>query len=447
MQLQISLNSGQPKQVNAERLVNIYAEESGGKSPVALTGVPGLSLFANLNDKPVRGMSEHNGALYVVTDRLWQVSSNGSATDLGLIVGSGVVQMESNGLQLCIVGSTSYVWDGTLHVINDPDFPGADSVAYLDGYFIFSNGTGQFFISALYDGTDFDALDFASAESNPDPIVRVFVDHREVMLFGTETVEIWANTGGSDFPFERIPGAISEKGLAGRNAIAKLDNSVVWIDQTGIVRRMAEGYSPVRISTHDIERSLAEGEISQAECFAYSREGHEFFVITVPDSGTFVFDAATNLWHERQTFGDTRWRARGHVRLYGQDFVGDYQTGKVYRLDPLRFDENGDLQVAEMIFPPIHAETDRFRAHRVVLDMEHGETPPHGESVVRLDLSNDSQDWTTVGYGSMGKTGQRVTRTVWRRLGQHRNLHLRFRISDPVRRTVYAGFAEMERDE
>jgi hypothetical protein len=46
----------------------------------------------------------------------------------------------------------------------------------------------------------------------------------------------------------------------------------------------------------------------------------------------------------------------------------------------------------------------------------------------------------------MGETGQRSVRTVWRRLGQHRNLHLRFRISDPVKRTVYAAYAELESD-
>jgi hypothetical protein len=345
-----------------------------------------------------------------------------------------------------LADGTIYVYDTALSTVTDPDAPAALTVDYLDGYHIFSDGTGSFYICALYDAEDYDALDFATAESNPDNIVRVFVDHRELILFGTDTTEVWVNTGDTDFPFERQPGAINEKGLCGPNAVARLDNSVVWIDQNGVVRRMAAGYAPQRISTHEVERALTAGTLADAEAFAYSQEGHEFFVMTVPGAGTWVFDAATSLWHERQSYGDDRWRARGYALAYGKHLVGDYLSGKLYELDYSTFTENGTLQLAEMIFPPTHAEQARFRAHSLILDMEHGETPPYGESQVRLDISDDSQDWTTIGYGSMGATGQRVNRTVWRRLGQHRNLHMRFRISDPVRRTIYSAYMAIEAD-
>ena len=447
MELQVATNSGQAEQVNAERLVNIYAESSTGKSRIRLTGTPGLTLFSTIGGSPVRGMCVHDEVLYVVTNNLYSVGSGGTATSLGAIAGTGIVQMASSGVQLVVVvDGVIYTYDTAFATVVDVDAPAALTVDYLDGYHIFSDGSGSFYISALYDAEDHDALDFASAESNPDNIVRVFVDHRELILFGTETVEIWVNTGGADFPFERQPGAISEKGICGPNAVAKIDNSVVWIDQNGVVRRMAEGYAPARISTHEVERALNDGTLADAECFAYSQEGHEFFVMTVPGAGTWVFDAATSLWHERQSFGDTRWRARGYALAYGKHLVGDYLSGKVYELDYDVFEENGTLMLAEMIFPPIYNGSNRFRMHRLVLDMEHGETPPHDESQVRLDISDDSQDWSTVGYGSMGETGQRVTRTVWRRLGQHRNLHLRFRISDPVRRTIYSAHAEIASD-
>ena len=447
MELQVSLNSGRATQANAERLVNIYAEAAEGKSKVRLTGTPGLTLFSTIGDAPARGMCVHNGVLHVVTDSLYAVDSAGAATNLGVISGSGIVQMASSGVQLVIVNNGSiYVYDGALSLVGDTDAPVAETVDYMDGYHIFSDGSGSFYISALYDATDFDALDFASSESNPDDIVRVFVDHRELLLFGTETTEVWVNTGNSDFPFERQPGAITEKGLCGRNAVARFDNSVVWIDQNGVVQRLAGGYAPQRISTHEVERAIAAGDLSQTEAFAYSQEGHEFFVLTAPDAGTWVFDASTSLWHERQSVSDTRWRARGYALCYGKRLVGDYESGKVYELDPDSFDENGEILTAEMIFPPIYNESKRFRAHSVLIDMEHGETDAYGESQVRLDISDDSQDWTTVGYGSMGATGQRNVRTRWTRLGQHKNLHLRFRISDPVRRTVYSAFAEIEAD-
>lgn len=448
MELQVSLNSGRPEQYNAERLVNLYAEQGTGKARVRLTGTPGLTEFTDTGPLPVRGMCMHDRLLYVVSNGLYRVTANGAATRIGSIPGTSRVFMASNGLQLSIVseGSIYVLANGSLTKVSDEDAPAATTVDYLDGYFLFSDGSGSFYLSDLYSGTSYDALDFASAESNPDPIVRLFVDHREVFLMGSETIEIWTNTGGADFPFERVPGAIVELGICGRNAVAKLDNSIVWIDHKGIVRRMAGGYAPQRISTHEVERALSGKPLHDAEAWAYSSEGHEFFIITVPGAGTWVFDAATSLWHERQTYGTDRWRASCHARGFGYDLVGDIGGGKVYRMDSSVFTDAGEPMLAEVIFPPVHNESNRFRVSRVVLDMEHGETAPHGDSVVRLDLSDDSQNWDTVGYSSMGSTGNRVTRTVWRRLGQHRTLHMRFRISDPVRRTIYGAYAEITGD-
>jgi hypothetical protein len=184
---------------------------------------------------------------------------------LGTIAGSGLVSMADDGVQLVIVnGAQGYVYtvSGGLVEITDPDFPGATSVDYLDSYFLFSEpNSGIFFISAINDATDLDALDFASAESNPDHLKRVFVDHREVALFGSETVEYWSNTGNADFPFERIAGAINEKGLRGVFTVTRTDNSIYWVDRDGVVRRQDAGYSPLRISTHAVEESLGRANL------------------------------------------------------------------------------------------------------------------------------------------------------------------------------------------
>jgi hypothetical protein len=447
MELSVSTNGGTAEQINAERLVNIYAEEGTGKARIRLTGVPGLSLFSTIGAAPVRGMAIHDDELYVVTNNLYRVDSVGTATDLGAIQGAGIVYMASSGTELGIAGDGYiYAYGSSLQLVGDTDAPNALTMDYLDGYHIFSDGTGSFYISALYDVGDHDALDFASAESNPDNIIRVFVDHRELILFGHATTEIWVNTGDADFPFERQPGAIAEKGICGPNACARLDNSVVWVDHDGIVRRMGAGYAPQRISTHRVERAIAAGDLANIEAFAFAMEGHEFFVITVPDSGTWIYDAATSAWHERESFGEGRWRARGYAKCYGKHLVGDFDSGKIYELDPDTHTENGAILLSEVIFPPLTSESKRFRAHKVTLDAEHGETPSNGESEVRLDLSDDGTEWRTTGYASLGATGNRKARTIWRRLGQHRDLHLRFRISDPVRRTFYSAFAEVSGD-
>jgi hypothetical protein len=442
MRLQIASQSasGRSKAVNAERLVNMYAEQADGKSNVALHGTPGLLLDAIYGAGPIRGIRFMSGTRYVVSgNRLY----NALGSVLGVVNGSGPVSMADNGEQLVIVTSanTGYVYSlsGGLVTITDPDWPGATSVDYLDGYFLFTEpNSGIFFISALNDATDIDALDFASAESAPDHLVRVFVDHREVWLMGVDTCEIWVNTGDGDFPFERQPGAITEKGLRGKFTVSKADNSIYWVDRDGIVRRAAEAYSPVRVSTHAVEHQIAKGDLDNAEAFTYAQEGHEFYCLTVPNAGTFVYDAATGLWHERESYGQGRWRASGFARESGVQYVGDYQSGNVYRLDLDTYTENGVEQVAEMVFPPIQADGERFILGSVRLDMESGDAT---NAKVMLQVSRDGRTWSDENWQPFGDVGDYAKRVIWRRLGQYDTCHLRFRISDNAKRAVFAAYA------
>ena len=436
-------SGGRSKSVDASRLVNLYAEQSDGKSPVVLHGTPGLNLVATYGTGPIRGVRYMAGARYVVSSgNLYDASG----AVLGAVDGTGPVSLADNGTQLVIVSSlgTGYVYSiaGGFVQITDPDWPGASSVDYLDGYFLFSEpDSGIFFISALNDATDFDALDFASAESAPDDLVRVFVDHREVWLMGTDTCEIWSNTGAGLFPFERITGAINEKGLRGKFSVTKADNSLYWVDRDGIVRRAAEGYTPVRISTHAIEYAISKGNIDNAEAIAYVQEGHEFYALTVPGAGTYVYDAATQLWHERESFGEHQWRVSGFARHNGVQYVGDYENGNLYSLDLDKYTENGTQQAAEIVFPPISFEGERFRLHSIRLDMESGV----GDSPqVMLQTSRDGKTWSNEVWRDFGAIGAYTQRVVWRRLGQFETCHLRFRISDNAKRAVFAAYAVIE---
>jgi hypothetical protein len=86
--------------------------------------------------------------------------------------------------------------------ITDPDFPGAVSVGYLDGYFVFNEPNSQrIWVTAVLDGASIDPLDFASAEASPDRAVALLVDHKEVWIFGDNSVEVWYNSGAADYPF------------------------------------------------------------------------------------------------------------------------------------------------------------------------------------------------------------------------------------------------------
>ena len=135
--------------------------------------------------------------MYVVSgNTLYKVTSAYAATSLGTIAGTGPVSIADNGTQIFIAANgPSYIYNATTNVfaqITDPDFPGAVTVGYLDGYFVFNEPNSQrVWVTSLLDGLSVDPLDFASAEGSPDGLVSLIIDHREAWLFGTNSVEVW----------------------------------------------------------------------------------------------------------------------------------------------------------------------------------------------------------------------------------------------------------------
>jgi hypothetical protein len=198
------------RSVNAadSRMVNLFPEvvPDGGKEPAFLQRCPGLRLVATVGDGPIRGMWKFGDFLYVASGgKLYRADGNFAVTELGLINGSGPVSMSDNGTQLFVAcNPDAFIYNASTGVfaqITDPDFPGAVTVGYLDGYFVFNEPNSQrFWVTSLNDGTQIDPLDFASAEGNPDNIVSLMVDHREVWLFGNNTIEVWYNAGLGRFP-------------------------------------------------------------------------------------------------------------------------------------------------------------------------------------------------------------------------------------------------------
>ena len=119
-------------------------------------------------------------------------------------------------------------------------------------------------------------------------------------------------------------------------------------------------------------------------------------------------------------------------------YVGDYLNGKVYSLDLDTYTEDGTEQVAEMLFPPLQADGERFRLSSVRLDMEAGTANAPN---VMLQVSRDGKTWSNEEWQEFGDVGQYTRRVVWRRLGQYDTCHLRFRISDNAKRAVFAAYA------
>ena len=342
------------------RMVNLFPEivPEGGKEPAYLQRAPGLRLLTTLPTGPVRGMWTFNGKAYVVAgEKFYQMNEVWEYVEKGTVSGVGPVSMVDNGTQVFIAcNGPSYIYNSRTDQfaqITDPDFPGAVMVGYIDGYFTFNEPNSQrVWVTALLDGTSVDPLDFASAEGSPDNLVSLIVDHREVWLFGQNSVEVWYNAGGVDFPLERIQGAFNEIGCIAPYSVAKLDNALFWLGADargrGVVYR-ANGYTGSRISTHAVEWQIQQyTRLQDALAYTYQQDGHAFYVLIFPTANTtWVYDVSTQTWHERAGWQNNRFvRHRSNCQMSYADeiVVGDYDNGNIYAFDLNKYADHNQQQ-------------------------------------------------------------------------------------------------------
>jgi hypothetical protein len=469
-------------------MINLFPEvvPEGGKEPAFLNRAPGLRLVATVGTGPVRGMLEYGQWLYVVSgSQLYKVDQSYAATLIGIVGNTGPVSMAMNGTQLFIAANgPSYVYNAVDNTyVENSAFPRAQTVTFIDGYFIFNEPNSQkFWVTESYDGTVLDGASVANAEGSPDGLVSLIADHNELWLFGGNSVEVWYDAGlpPPGVPFQRIQGAFNEIGCAATYSVAKLDNSLFWLGADargkGIVYR-ANGYTGVRVSTHAVEYAIAQYDnISDAIAYTYQQEGHAFYVLTFPSANaTWVYDASTQAWHERGSWANDQFiRHRSNCRAVfnGEVLVGDFQSGNIYAFDLDVYSDNGGVQKwirSWRALPTGQNNLKRTAQHSMQLDCEVGFTLPPVSQPVFLttededDIITESYDflidetsvtinpqpavllrwsddgghtWSNYHGKDMGTTGQTGKRVIWRRLGM--TMKLRDRVyelsgTDPVK--------------
>ncbi|MGI9484341.1 MAG: hypothetical protein ACR2RF_00345 [Geminicoccaceae bacterium] len=428
----------------------MYAEQApdNAANVIALESDPGLKLFATAGNGPIRGIHVLAGIPYVVSGtEFYSLSSTGTATKIGgTIPGSNAVCMTANQTQIAIVTNPdAYVFTvGTgLGQITDADFPGASSCTFMDEYGIFSRpDTGQFFISALADMTTYDALDVATAEGAPDDLVAVIAEKRQLILLGEHTGEVWFNSGDATFPFERLPNGFFERGLQSFLAVTKEDNSVFWLGDDGLIYRL-EGLTPIRISTHAVEEAIRGYSDKTARAFTYTFGGHKFIVFRFA-TATWIYDAATDRWHERETYPNKTWVGCCSAMAYGKYLVGDNDNGNIYELDGETYQDNGKTILRLFTFPPVgNGETPQsMGAFEVEFEAGVGLTSGQGsDPQAMLRFSDDGgRTWSNQLTRDIGKIGEYENRAVWNGMGQFRRRVHEVSVSDPVKVAVIDAY-------
>jgi hypothetical protein len=450
--LGLGIQSGFPS-VTAQERINCYLERQldGEKSNIVAYGTPGKTLFAEFGDTPVRGGLSFGDYLYLVhRGNFYRVNNAGSIELVGAIGStSGFVSMATNGLELFIADGTAnaYYYTFSSNTLAASDSPALSTVCFLDGYIIGNEeGTGKYYWSDLYDASTWDALNFASAESNPDDLVAVFADQGAVMLFGTFTTEIVGNAGQEEQPFIRV-GTPIEWGLVSKSSIAKLGDQVAFLARN----RMGEaqvilmrGYSTQRISTHDIERIINNsGTLESATAFSYMINGHQFYQLNAAGK-SFIYDLSTGVWSRVKANNIDNDRGNLGFNLINRIIVSDFENGNLYTVSDDVYDDNGDPLVMNITGSHIIKSQQKVSINELFVDMEVGVGATTGQGVnpqIVLEVSRDSgHTWGNPIWKSFGRIGEYLSRVSFFRLGRGYSFTFSLTISDPVKRCILGAW-------
>lgn len=442
------------KRANAELCVNLFPElleAANPKAGLGLIGTPGYALFADLGQGPVRGLWAEDGRMFAVGgDDLFEIYAGGTFTNRGAVtMAQTPVVLVGNGQQghqlLVISNGRGFIFDlvtNTLVQITDPSFPSAvHQAGFVDGYFVvLVAGTGKFQLSSLFNGVEWDGLDAAVRSTASDNLLSLVTDHREVWLFGSESMEIWVDSGDAGFPLQPYQGTVMDVGLVGVHTPAQLraENAIAFLgkDDGGPgVFVVGQGYTPTRVSTHAINRALqGYSTLTNARGYAYQEDGHTYYVLHCPAGETaWVYDhtesqkARQPLWHERR-----RWNsAQGifeaptpwcHVYAFGKHLVGSREDGKIYEQSLTTYTEAGATIRRVRRAPYLNTEHRQQFHHRFELVAETGVglvgTGAGSDPQVTLESSDDgAETFFRHGNQSLGKLGEHDLQTEWYRLG------------------------------
>lgn len=450
--------TSQSPNVDCERTVNWYpeiTEAPGAKANIVLYPCPGFESFADLSPGPVRALYAINGRTFAVSGYVfYEISTTGVATNRGSVaIDANPATISSNGDggdQLFITsGDHGYCFDLTSNTLTTVLASGCTVGDFLDGFFLsLDTATATFRISDLLDGTTWDATQYAQRNTGADTWQAMQVVHREIWLLGSQTSDVFYNSGAFPFPFAPIPGAFIQQGTQSTFSLASLNQSLIWLSHnaqgSGMVMR-SNGYTADRISTHAIEWAIQRYEtIEDAQAFTYQEQGHNFYVLLFPSAkATWVWDMTTNLWHERGYWvsNDNQFdsiRVACHCHPHDNiSLVGNRLTGEVYRMSvSIATDVDGLGMRRQRRARGLSQDETWILYGQMQLDMESGlglATGQGSDPQVMLRISRDGgHTWGNEYWASAGKIGQYSKRVVWNRLGRSRNAAFEVTVTDPI---------------
>lgn len=431
-------------------------DNQSAKSPYILHSWPGLTLFG-AGSGADGGQFEHNGTLYhVAGTTLYSVDSAGTHTALGTMGGSGPCIFDGMGSSVIIVRSGSvYEWNGTtLTLAADTDFETPNSVTVLNNQAIYDGDQGRFCVSDVGTPITINSLNYATAESNSDDLIRVYAHLEQVYLFGNKTVERWWDSGVGNPPFDRVQGGTISIGLQALHSVASNKDSLYFLGTDSRIYRSSGG-NVAAVTDKALARAIADmSDSSDAVGFCFTKDDQYFYQITFPTADkTFIYPEGGQWFEVSSGVLGGRSIGNSYAFAYGKHLIGDYQNGNLYELDDDTYTENGAAVRRVRDTAPMHGGLvqkpgKRLEMNRFELIMETGTGLVSGQGsdpVVMLSFSDDGgRSFCTEIWGAVGKLGEYLWKVEWFALGSFDSRVIRIATTDPVKYSIHSAAADIE---
>lgn len=408
-----------------------------GVSKGYLSPADGLIVFAT-GPGTYRGGINWKGIFYAVMGtKLVTVNADKTVSVLGDVGPGGWCTFDYSFDRLAVCSGTRfYYWNGTLTQVTDPDLGPVVDFCWIDGYFLTTDGV-NIVQTELNDPTQVDPLKYGSSEYDPDKVVRLLKYKNELVAVNRYTIEFFQDVGGSGFAFQRIPGAVIQRGALGTYACIKYEDSIAFVgsrrNESPSVFLISNGVE-TEVATREIQtllQSYTEEELATIVLDARTDKDFSHLMLHLPDK-TLVFDVVAsqavgeNVWFELTTdvINGSQYRAKGIVWVYDMWLFGDPQSSNIGEFVEGVSSHYGQAVGWDFSTQIIYNEGNDAIVHELELVSLPGRATFGADPVIWTSYSHDGITWSQERATKCGKQGQYQKRIAWRTQGPIRNMRI-----------------------
>jgi len=376
---------------------------------------------------------------------LYKVDSAGVVTQItGATVTDGTTASfaEYDAKGYFCANSAIIEWDytgDTAAALADPQAPtDATHVAVLDGYLIALRADSARFEWSIVDTpTSWDG-EFATAESRDDNAVALHSHFGELFIPGETTTEHWTTTGDTSTPFQRLSGAVAERGCIAGHSVTQIDNTYYYMDNERRVIRLM-GRSPQIISNPYDSEFQKLTDVANGIGFHCNADGLTWYVLTFPTSQkTYFYDYKLDYWGKLSYWDATSLNRKHYLGLcavwvdkWNQFLIGSRVDGKIYCKSFNYSTDGGDSLISEFTTGRIDWGTNQKKeSQRLRVRLKRGHIASGSLFISYRD--NGGTTWSNEKEIELGILGDEETTVTFRQLGWYYDRQWRFRSDSAV---------------